>query len=97
MRSSRVDPRALVALFVAFNAVDAVTTAWLVGVRGAGEANPVMGAVLSLGTAPFVFVKLGLAFVLAAFTARYAVRVLRALCVAFAGIAAWQVTLCFTM
>ncbi len=88
---------ALIAIFVAFNAIDAVTTAWLVGQGGAREANPVMGAVLSLGTPSFLVVKIGLAFLAAAFTARFTLRTLRALCLAFAGIAAWQVTICLTL
>lgn len=81
---------------MAFNLVDAVTTAWLVR-HGAGEANPVMAAALSLGLAAFLLVKLGLAVLAAWLTARFAVRALRALCVAFAGIAAWQAALCFVL
>lgn len=87
-------PPVLAAVFVSLNLVDAVTTAWLVG-RGAGEVNPVMAAALSLGISGFLCVKLGLALLVAALTARFAVRALGALCVAFAGIAAWQATLCF--
>ncbi|HZZ85128.1 MAG TPA: DUF5658 family protein [Anaeromyxobacteraceae bacterium] len=89
-------PAALASLFVAFNAVDAATTAWLVG-HGAVEANPLMGAVLSLGVVSFFCVKLGVAVLVAALTARFAIRALRALCVAFAGIVAWQAALCLTL
>jgi hypothetical protein len=86
----------LASLFVALNALDATATAYLT-THGAQEANPIMAAVLSLGVGSFVTFKVSAATLVAAVLARSRPWSLRAVCVAFAGIVAWQMTLCVTL
>lgn len=83
-------------LFIGLNAVDALTTVYLV-TNGASEANPVMGALLSFGATTFVALKVSAAAALAFALARYMPRTLRAVCVVFAGVVGWQATLCVTL
>ncbi len=56
-----------------------------------------MAAVLSLGVSSFVAFKVSAAMLLAAILARFALWSLKAVCVAFVGIVAWQATLCVMM
>jgi len=88
-------PDALALLFVALNAVDAGTTAYLVA-HGAVEVNPVMAHLISAGMTTFVLLKVSVSMLLAVFLLRYTVWSLKALCVSFVGVVAWQVTLCVT-
>ena len=88
-------PDALAVLFVALNAVDAGTTAYLV-MHGASEVNPVMAQLLAAGIGTFVTMKVSLSMLLAALLVRYTLWSLKALCVSFVGVVAWQVTICVT-
>jgi len=83
----------LVSLFVVLNAVDASTTAYLTA-HGAWEANPVMASILALGIWSFLTFKISSATLVAALLARFMPWSLKALCVVFVSIAAWQTTLC---
>ncbi|HVP68492.1 MAG TPA: DUF5658 family protein [Anaeromyxobacteraceae bacterium] len=88
-------PDALALLFVGLNAVDAGTTAYLV-MHGATEVNPVMAQLIGTGIGTFVTLKVSLSMLLAALLVRYTLWPLKALCVSFVGVVAWQVTICLT-
>jgi len=88
-------PDALALLFVALNVADAWTTAYLTR-HGALEVNPVMAQLLSNGIATFVTLKVSVSMLLAALLVRFTPWSLKALCVSFVGVVAWQVTLCVT-
>jgi uncharacterized membrane protein len=88
-------PDALALLFVALNVADAGTTAYLT-LHGALEVNPLMAQLLSSGIVTFVTLKVSVSMLLAALLMRYTPWSLKALCVSFVGVVAWQVTLCVT-
>jgi len=95
VRASTLTPDALALLFVALNGVDAATTAYLIG-QGATEVNPVLAPILSVGVATFVTLKVSVSMLVAALLMRFKPWALKALCVSFVGVVAWQVTLCVT-
>jgi len=88
-------PAFLALFFVALNVVDAGTTAYLAA-RGATEVNPIMAGLLALGTGTFVAFKISASAFFAALLMRFTPWALKALCVSFVGIVAWQMTLCAT-
>tara|TARA_R100000773_G_C4119291_1_gene55559 strand:- start:128 stop:415 length:288 start_codon:yes stop_codon:yes gene_type:complete len=55
--------RAALFLVLILNILDAVFTSFVVSSAIAVEANPLMGAILELGIAPFIIVKLGIVVV----------------------------------
>ena len=90
-----LQPAFLAFLFIALNVIDAGTTAFLAA-RGATEVNPVMAGLLSMGTGTFVTLKISASMLFAALLMRFTPWSLKALCVSFVGIVAWQMTLCAT-
>ncbi|HTP50003.1 MAG TPA: DUF5658 family protein [Anaeromyxobacteraceae bacterium] len=95
LRALTPRPDPLAVLFVALNAIDAATTAYLIG-QGATEVNPVLAPLLGVGVGTFVTLKVTVSILLAALLVRFTPWALKALCVSFVGVVAWQVTLCVT-
>lgn len=79
--------------FVLLNAADALLTLWLVGHGHAVEGNPAMAAVLGLGSASFLLVKLAASALVAWACQRYAPRALVTAAWGFAVVVAWNVFL----